>query len=515
MASYHFHLTQVKRSRGQSVIAQAAYRAGEKLYSTYYGESSDFTRKRGVVMAEICLPDHAPREYADRETLWNALEWAESGRKAQLAHSFDITLMNEFSMEENIEMARAFVQEELVARGMIADFAIHDPVRPKGAEPNPHIHILVPIRPLKEDGTWGIKEKKISVMDEQRNPVLDKNGKQAYRAVSTTGWSSKEMLIYLRKNWENRCNEKFKEKGLAVRVDARSFKERGIDRIPMIHEGPHVRAMEAKGIRTALGNLNRLISQFNQIAMEITVLKSWISEKIYELKRQMHYVQKPTLAGYLQQYYDERNRVARTYQYGSQKAMNTNLKQLAETIAFLSDENIDTPEELEQRIRELSSRGHDLQYDLDEADSLIREMKKLIKAWDDYETFRPVYEEYKNKFFGKEKFKKEHAKELNRYHRGKRIVMGNRNEEGKVPISNWKKYLKNATGEKETLEAEKKEVLEKLRPLQKVQRSVDLVMMEIEDQPDPENLLAEEKTACRDQIQKKDRVKKKSYGVEL
>ena len=211
MASYHFHLTQVKRSRGQSVIAQAAYRSGEKLYSTYYGESSDFTRKRGVVMAEICLPDHAPREYANRETLWNALEWAEHGRKAQLAHSFDITLMNEFSMEENIEMARAFVREELVSRGMIADFAIHDPVRPKGAEPNPHIHILVPIRPLKEDGTWGIKEKKIPVMDEQGNPVLDKNGKQAYRAVSTTEWSSKEMLIYLRKNWENRCNEKFKE----------------------------------------------------------------------------------------------------------------------------------------------------------------------------------------------------------------------------------------------------------------------------------------------------------------
>lgn len=227
MASYHFHLTQVKRSRGQSVIAQAAYRSGEKLYSTYYGESSDFTRKRGVVMAEICLPDHAPREYANRETLWNALEWAEHGRKAQLAHSFDITLMNEFSMEENIEMARAFVREELVSRGMIADFAIHDPVRPKGAEPNPHIHILVPIRPLKEDGICGIKEKKIPVMDEQGNPVLDKNGKQAYRAVSTTEWSSKEMLIYLRKNWANRCNEKFKEKGLSVRVDARSFKERG------------------------------------------------------------------------------------------------------------------------------------------------------------------------------------------------------------------------------------------------------------------------------------------------
>ena len=49
-------------------------------------------------------------------------------------------------------------------------------------------------------------------MDEQGNPILDKNGQQACRAVSTTGWSSKEMLIYLRKNWANRCNEKFKEK---------------------------------------------------------------------------------------------------------------------------------------------------------------------------------------------------------------------------------------------------------------------------------------------------------------
>ena len=29
-------------------------------------------------------------------------------------------------------------------------------------------------------------------MDEQGNPILDKNGKQACRAVSTTGWSSKE-----------------------------------------------------------------------------------------------------------------------------------------------------------------------------------------------------------------------------------------------------------------------------------------------------------------------------------
>lgn len=69
MALFHFHVTQVKRGAGQSAVASAAYRAGEKLYSEYYGEISDYTRKGGVVCAEILLPSHAPRSYADRQTL--------------------------------------------------------------------------------------------------------------------------------------------------------------------------------------------------------------------------------------------------------------------------------------------------------------------------------------------------------------------------------------------------------------------------------------------------------------
>ena len=65
MALYHFHVTQVKRSAGQSVVNSAAYRAGEKLYSDYYGEVSDYTHKGGVICSEILLPPRAPPEYAD------------------------------------------------------------------------------------------------------------------------------------------------------------------------------------------------------------------------------------------------------------------------------------------------------------------------------------------------------------------------------------------------------------------------------------------------------------------
>ena len=59
MALFHLSVTQTKRSAGQSAIASAAYRAGERLYSEYYGEYSDYTRKGGVICADIlCRPMH-------------------------------------------------------------------------------------------------------------------------------------------------------------------------------------------------------------------------------------------------------------------------------------------------------------------------------------------------------------------------------------------------------------------------------------------------------------------------
>lgn len=141
MALFHFDVHQIKRSAGQSAIACAAYRSGQKLYSDYYGEWSDYSRKGGVIDTEILLPDHAPREYADRQTLWNAVEFAERGKKAQLAYSFELALQTEFSEEENMALARQVLLEYFVSRGMIVDVCFHDPDR---EPPNPHIHFMVP-----------------------------------------------------------------------------------------------------------------------------------------------------------------------------------------------------------------------------------------------------------------------------------------------------------------------------------------------------------------------------------
>ena len=165
MALFHLNVTQIKRSKGQSAIAAAAYRVGEKLYSEYYGENSDYTNKSGVICSEILLPDHAPREYADRKTLWNAVEKAERGKNAQLAYSFDIALQNEFSLDENIALARQFLLEHFVSRGMVVDFAIHVPDTEPGGISNPHFHVLTPIRPIEQNGKWGMKQRRVYELD--------------------------------------------------------------------------------------------------------------------------------------------------------------------------------------------------------------------------------------------------------------------------------------------------------------------------------------------------------------
>lgn len=82
MALFHFHVNPIGRAKGYSAVAAAAYRSGEKLYDDYYGETHDYTKKGGVMHAEIMAPDHVPERLLDRSTLWNELESVEKHPKA-------------------------------------------------------------------------------------------------------------------------------------------------------------------------------------------------------------------------------------------------------------------------------------------------------------------------------------------------------------------------------------------------------------------------------------------------
>ena len=113
------------------------------------GKIHDYTRKRGVVYTEIMLPENAPKEFLDRSALWNSVEMAEKSSDAQLAREIEIALPKELNREEQLKLIRAYVRDTFVNAGMCADFALHD----KG-DGNPHVHIMLTLRPLNPDGTW-------------------------------------------------------------------------------------------------------------------------------------------------------------------------------------------------------------------------------------------------------------------------------------------------------------------------------------------------------------------------
>ena len=469
MALFHFTVTQTKRSKGQSAIASAAYRSGEKLYSEYYGEYSDYTRKGGVICSDILLPPHALKEYADRQTLWNAVEKAERGKNAQLAYSFEISLQNEFSLEENIALAREFLFREFVSRGMTVDVSFHEKECEDGGTPNPHFHFLCPIRPMEQDGTWGIKQRREYVLDEEGNRIRDANGKYVFNAVPTTDWGSPETLEHWREAWAEMCNAKFAEKGLDVRIDHRSYERQGVDLLPTIHEGATVRAMEKKGIRTEKGEFNRWIKATNavirDIKKKITSLMGWIADMKAELAKP----QAPDLVSLLNAYYTQRR--AGAY---SQKGKVSNLKEMNETFNYLRANGIYSLEDLEHRVSEHSATTESLKKTLDEQTARMKAIKQLYDSSAAFQRLKPVYDGLQKIKFEKPraKYKAEHADELKMFYAARRKLTGEF-PDGKVDMKKLSDEYDELEQAHNTTYGEFKTVRDDLHRLWKVKSCVD------------------------------------------
>ena len=454
IALFHFHVTQIKRSAGQSAVAAAAYRSGEKLHSEYYGEDSDYTRKGGVICSEILLPPQAPPSFSDRETLWNAVEKVERGKRAQLAYSFDIALQNEFSMQENIELARHFLLEQCVSRGMVADYAIHQPDKKDGGIQNPHFHVMCPIRPIEPDGKWGNKQRREYVLDEQGERIRDEAGNYVFNAVPTTDWGKPETLEFWREQWAQLCNTRFAEKGLDCRIDHRSYERQGVEQIPTQHEGPTVRAMEAKGIRTNKGDLNRWIrktnAMFREAKQKIAALIDWLKEVKAELSKP----QPPTLVELLSAYYGKRNKGA----YSS-KAKIANLKKLSEAVSYLKAKHLYTADDLDAALHTMQDKIDTLKKSASGKQARIRELDELLRMADYYEDGKPVADKLKTIRFEKsrQKYKAEHDDTLRLFYMAERKLK-RQVVDDKLPAAAWRE-------EKARLETEYRDLQTELTPL--------------------------------------------------
>ncbi len=194
MAIYHLNTSAISRGGGRASTAAAAYRAAERIEDRRTGEVHDYTRKHGVEYSEIIAPDHAPAWAHERSALWNAVEQSETRVNSRVAREVRVALPSKLTLEQNADLVRAFVREQFVARGMVADVALHAPGR-EGDQRNAHAHIMLTTR---EIGAHGFEAK-------------------------NRDWNAKELLMDWRGSWAEHVNDTLERCHVHERVDHRTL----------------------------------------------------------------------------------------------------------------------------------------------------------------------------------------------------------------------------------------------------------------------------------------------------
>ena len=241
----------VSRSSGRSAVAAAAYRAGADLFDERAGQAHDYSRKEGVELSEIVLPDGMEADWAqDRETLWNAAEAAERRRDARVAREFEVALPEEVAALEREDLARSFAELLADRYGTAVDIAVHAPSR-DGDGRNHHAHLLMTVREVHADGFGGKAE------IEWENRRLKAEGLPV----------AQEQLRALRRDWERLANGSLAAAGLDVRVDCRSHSDRGLHVLPSEHVGVHATQMARAGMEVARARLDTEALRINADAV--------------------------------------------------------------------------------------------------------------------------------------------------------------------------------------------------------------------------------------------------------
>lgn len=227
-----------KGPKGRTACGSAAYRSCDKIKDNT-GRVHNYRHKGGYVTGGVELPAGASAELKNRQTLWQRHESKDIRKDAELFREITVALPNELDYEASASVIRQLAKP-LTDRGMCVQWDIHDTT--KEGQRNLHAHLMVTMRTLQPDGTFGNKNRSWNKYNGGLN-IADLLRPEAARLM----------------------NEELAKIGSSERVEHESYAKRGIDKIPTKHMGVAATAMERKGIETNKGNQNRYIDFLNKI----------------------------------------------------------------------------------------------------------------------------------------------------------------------------------------------------------------------------------------------------------
>ena len=454
--SLHTHVDIVSRSKGESVIAKAAYNARDKLKDDYYGKTHDYSKKDDLVFSKIFLPEHIPKEFSKREYLWNEVEKIEKSKNSQLARNLLFTLPRELNEEDRIKLISEFIEENFTSKGMIADCNIHNPTASDNEE-QPHAHILLTLREIDEQGNWKAKSKKEYILDENGEKIKLKSGNYKSRKVNLNDWNEPDKAKEWRENFSKKANEYLARNNIDKRIDPRTFGEQGREELPQVHLGTASFQMEKKGIQTERGNHNRKITAFNlefkKFKAELSKLTSWISSLLvnlqskydeYKQEKKEEYENKAELFNlyeYISIYHELQGEKARKLNpYASNKKIGADLRRFSKARIYLKDNNLRTIADLQEKISTLQANNKKISQDIKVKTTRIESLNKCFVYADIIKDNKQIFEEWNSKSLFKDSFYNSHKEQIDKYKRA-RVILEKITGSSAIKSKNWQRDI--------------------------------------------------------------------------
>ena len=260
MAIFLASTNSISRGSGQSAVASASYRAGVELEDKRYGKTHDYSKRSGVMSADIILPSALTAAGAtiDRIDLWNKAESAEKRKDARVAREWLVNLPHELSEQDRKTLAHRFAQTLADRYGTIADCAIHKPTQreiDRGADPrNFHAHILFTTRTAAMGNNHEI------ILTDKADIELS-DTKRRELGMERVSLEIKEV----RQLWEQLANEKLAEHKHDL-IDCRSYADQGKDIEPQLKMGSVATKLERDAYEKAKTAAKEKGEVFNGIA---------------------------------------------------------------------------------------------------------------------------------------------------------------------------------------------------------------------------------------------------------
>ena len=353
------------------------------------------------------------------------------------------------------------MKDNFVDKGMCADFAIHD----KGTG-NPHVHIMLTLRPLKENGAWGAKCRKAYDLDENGQRIPDGKGGWKNHREDTTDWNDKGNVEIWRAEWAAYTNRALEAAGQPALVDHRSYKRQGIDKIPSVHLGPAASQMEKRGIRTDKGEVNRQIAADNKLLKEIkariTRLYRWSKAEAEKPQTQQSSLTALWEAG---------------QQLNTPRTHTSKIRALQESAAlfsFLQANGIQSMQQLHEKISDMNSRYYDLRGKIVKAERRIATLTERGEMWEQYNQYKSIHKQLaKVKPEKREQFEQRHSRELILYDAADRYLKELKDSgEGIIPKA-WQREIDQLTAGKQTDTLAMKAMREDLKAAERLRKTAD------------------------------------------